>query len=788
MPARKPGYFLIAVFILALGTGVNAVIFLLMNATLLRGIGGGDPNTLVRLYAKSHSDTQARFSVPDFMYYREQKILQDLAATTLTGVSFESAGSSLGELVSANYFSLLKVQPQRGRAFYESEDYLKEERVVVISDQLWERMFSRHDNAIGKQIVINHDAFRIIGVAPAGFTGTFAGATIDIWTPIGQVNWLGRDAMQDRSRALVQLIGRLKAHDSPGGAQAALTTAAQHLEKVFPGRVPRTGVMLQKATLLHGNLRKGITIFLSLMLAISALVLLAACANLANVALMHATARRREIAIRRALGASAVTLLRQFVAEGLVTSLAGGICGLIAGQWAAGALSRFNPIPTVPLHFNFTVDSRVLIFQFGLCVITGVVLGLIPGMHLLRTNFQGALRDGSGGATTGTGRTRARKAMVVVQIAVTSILLVCAGLFLRSLQNAATLDLGFDDRHTLATDIDLKAGGLNAEQGSEFYRSLLQRMSSIPGVRSVSLANLAPLDIATQRIPVESPSSPNQEIRMSTNTIDAGYFQTLGIPLTAGHDFTLQDSEDGRRVAIINETMARRFWPGSNALGAEVTLMSERRKVAIIGVAKDVKIRTLGEDPEPHLYLPFSQNYQPSMTLLVSADVNPASLLEIVPRQVAAANPAVQAFFTRTLEQHVGFALLPAKLAAWMSVIMCALAFALSMLGIYGSIGYSVALRTREIGIRMALGAASSDVLASELRTGMMLIASGLICGLGISVAAGRLLSGLLYGITPFDPWTLITASVILCVVAVFAIYFPARHATRINPAAALRQ
>lgn len=788
MPLRKPGYFLLAVFILALGTGVNAVIFLLINATLLRGIGSSDPDTLVRLYAKSRSDTQTRFSIPDFAYFREQGILQDVAATALTGVAFEADGSSLGELVSANYFHLLGVKPQFGRTFYEQENHATQEKVVVISDRLWERMFSRKPDALARQIIINHDAFRIIGVMPASFTGTFAGATIDVWTPVGQVNWLGRDAMQDRDHPLVQLIGRLPPETRIGGAQAGLSAAAQRLEKMYPGKNPRTGVTLQKATLLHGNLRKGVSIFLSLMLAISALVLLTACANLANVALMHATARRREIAIRSALGAGAARLLRQFVAEGLVTSFAGGICGLIVGQWAAGALSGFNPIPTVPLHFNFTIDERVLVFQFGLCLITGLVLGLIPAMHLLNSNVQSALREESAGTTSATGRTRLRKVMVVLQIAITSVLLVCAGLFLRSLQNATNLNLGFDDRHTLATDIDLKASGLSPAQGAAFYAASLQRVSSVAGVASASLANLAPLDIATKRIAIQSPSSPDQEMQVSMNTVSPRYFQTLGIPLISGREFASEDVEGGRLVAIINETMAQKFWPGKNGLDAEVILANERIKVAIIGIAKDVKYRTVGEEPEPHLYLPFAQNYQPSMTLLVRATVNPATLLDIIPRQVTATNPAVQSFFTRTLEQHVGFALLPAKLAAWMSVIMCVLTLLLAILGIYGSIGYSVALRTREIGIRMVLGADAFDVVAAELRYGMMLIAIGLGCGIGISLAAGRLLAGFLYGITPFDPWTFIVAPATLIIITLFTVYLPARHATRINPASALRQ
>lgn len=784
--ARRPGYFLAAILILSLGTGVTGVVFNLINATLLRPLGGGDPGSLVRLYSKSANETQSRFSYPDYLFYREQHVLDDLAATNLAGVVFRNDGASLAEVVSTNYFSVLRVAPQLGRAFAPDEDRVRGTRNAVISDRLWERLFSRDPGVLGRELWINNEAFVVVGVAPRKFNGTFAGASIDAWVAAGQVTWMGAHALVDRDLASVHLLGRLPHGVKSESVAAALTAASSRLERTYPRKSPRTGVAVEPAALLHGPLRKGVSVFLSAMLVIAALVLLTACANLANVALMHAVGRRRELAVRAALGAGTGAMLRQFAAEGIVTALAGGALGLLVAQWAAGALLRLNPIPSVPLLFDFSLDWRVVSFQLGISLLTGVALGFVPALHFLRSDFLPALKEESGKATSAPGRSRLRNALVISQVAVSLVLLTCAGLFLRSLQNARTLDLGFDPHHALAVDIDLGSQSLLPEEGAAFFRTLVQDVSRLPGVESATLANLAPLDIATPRLSVRSPASSGQELRVSRNTVDAVYFRTLRIPLLQGREFSGEDTAMGRRVVIVNETLARRFWPGHDPIGMEI-LTAEGAALAVVGVARDVKYRTLGEDPEPHLYLPFAQNSALSMTLLVRTSMDPGSLLTSVQQVIPRVHPSAQGFFARTLDQHTGFAMLPAKLAAVISMVLGVLSLILAAIGIYGSVGYSVSIRTREIGIRMALGATPGTVLLKELRHGMILTGAGIAAGMAAALLLARAASRLLYGITAGDPLTFLTVPVFLALISFLSIYVPAHRIVRVSPATALR-
>jgi predicted permease len=782
---RKPGYTFLVIGMLAIGIAVSGTILSLMNALLFRPLPVRDPQRLVRLYMKQEGRTERRISYPDYVDFRSTTdVFEDAVATTLVGVGLEASNVSqqtLGEVVSTNYFSVLGIQITPGRIFGSSE-----EKSAIISHRLWERIYSSDPQIIGKQIRLNGDLFSIIGVAPKKFSGTFAGAQIDVWVPITQMGWLGADVLTDRAGPSVQFIGRLKNGISREQASAALNSIALQLERAYPKtESKRTGVELIAATLLHGGLRKGVSIFLTLMLAVSGLVILTSLANVANLVLISAAGKRREIAVRFALGAGRFSIFRQFLIENLLLTLSAGVVGFFLSLWCGTIIHSLNPIPSIPLQFDLGPDPRVFILLVLLSTLMGVLLGLVPQLQFRSSSLLPALQTEPGRATSSREASRLRSAFVICQVAVSLVLLISASLFFQSLRNAQFMSSGFEPERGLAVDVDLKSAQLNEQQGKEFYRELVRRVSALPGVESVAFADLAPLDIATGRIPIIV--GKQQPFQVSFNRVSADYFKTLGIRLISGSEFSALTERSGELVSIINETMANRFWPGEVPLGKSFQLKEKNRVVRVIGVAQNVKYRTIGEDPEPHVYMAFEQNYEPSMTVLVRTKSSPGLLLESVQREVRSIRPGIQGFFARTLEQHTSFAMLPARLAAWLSGIFGIIALILSVMGIYGTVGYSVAMRTREIGIRLALGAKPSQILHWILNQGMIITGLGLAAGLLLAFAATRLLAKFLYGISASDLPTFGGVLFVLSIAALAACYFPARRALRIDPAKALR-
>lgn len=798
--AKKPVFTLIAVFTLTLGIGANATIFNLVNAVLLRPLPVQDPQRLARIYG-THAGQQGGISFSDFEDYRNHsRVFSGLTATRLVTVSLQrSEGSDqlLGEVVSANYFSVLGVPAYKGRMFYAKNDNTKTSQAAVISYGVWQRQFGNDPDIIGKTLNMNGNVFTVTGIAERAFKGTFAGAFTDVWIPIRDAVWLGTEWLQKRDMPTLQIIGRMKNDISLAKAGAELTTISTRLEKAYPDTNQGRGVKLGPATLLHGNLRKGISMFLTIVMAIVGLVLLTACANIASLLLISTSGRRREIAVRLALGASRFGLLRQFLVETTLLSFLGGTAALFLSIWCGELLLRFNPVPSIPLRWDFGLDYRLASYTFLISILSGIFLGIAPAIPFLKSDLVNGLKNESGTLTRGYQGSRLRNIFVISQVALSLTLLIGAGLFLQGLNRAASMNLGFDPNHALAMDLDLQSLGYSNEKGMQLYDQILNRVNGLPSVQTTSLANLAPLDFSTPRTGVlvdgYEPQPGATSIPVSYNRISPRYFQTLKIPLKEGRDFTERDRADSPGVAIINETMANRFWPNQEIIGKQFKLEGKAsaailpKTVTVVGIAQNVKYRTLGEDPEAHFYFPFAQHYDPGMTLLVRTTTDPENMLQTVQRELQTVHGSIQGFFARTLLQHTALSLLPARMAATLSSIFGGMALLLASLGIFGVVGYSVAQRTREIGIRMALGAGPRDILNLVIRYGVQIVAIGIFIGIVASIGLTRFASSLLYGIDPADPLTFLTVSFLLLLVALIACYLPARKAMRVEPTIALK-
>lgn len=798
--AKRPLFTFTAVFTLALGIGANATIFNLVNAVLLRPLPVQDPGRLARIYG-IQAGHQGGISFPDFEDYRNHsRVLSGLTATRLVTISLQrSEGSDqlLGEVVSANYFSVLGVPAEKGRMFYADNDNVETGQAAVISYGLWQRQFGKDADILGKAVNMNGNIFTITGIAGKAFKGTFAGAFTDVWIPIRDAAWLGTEWRQKRDMPVLQIIGRMKGDTNLAKAAAELSTISTRLEKSYPDTNRGKSIKLGPATLLHGNLRKGISMFLTIVMAIVGFVLLTACANIASLLLISTAGRRREIAVRLALGASRFALLRQFLVETTLLSLLGGAAALFLSIWCSELLLRFNPIPSIPLRFDFGLDYRLASYTFLISIFSGIFLGLAPSMPFLKSDLIHGLKNESGMSTRGYQGSRLRNIFVISQVALSLILLIGAGLFLQSLNRAASVELGFDPNHGLAMDLDLKSLGYSDQKGMQLYDQILNRMNRVPGIQTASLANLAPLDFSTPHTGIlvdgYQPESGANSIPVSYNRVSPGYFQTLKISLKGGRDFTERDRADSPGVVIINETMANRFWPNQEVIGKQFRLEGKAsaailpKTVTVVGIAQNVKYRTLGEAPEAHLYFPFAQHYDPEMTLLVRTTTDPENMLQTVQRELQSVHGSIQGFFARTLLQHAAFSLLPARMAATLSSIFGAMALLLASVGIFGAVGYSVAQRTREIGIRMALGAQPQDILNLVIRYGVQIVAAGILIGVFASVGLTRFASTLLYGIDPVDPLTFLSVSSLLLLVALLACYLPARKAMRVEPTIALK-
>jgi predicted permease len=799
MLLNSPGFTAVAVLTLALGIGANSTIFSLVNALWLRPLPVEGEERLVWLFSTSPDGPYNSTSYPEYAHYRDHnQTFSGLAA--YGGASFNMGGVALperveGSFVSSNYFSVLGVRAELGRTFLPEEDQLPgAQPVVVISHPLWQRRFNANPDVLTKHVILNGHSFVIVGVAPRSFTGTDGIFPREIWVPFmsahGRPDW---DRLTQREAEWLKLIGRLKPDISLKQAQAEMSILAKQLAQVYPDTNRDRGANVYPVTKHLPGFQTDLMPVTGFLMAVVGLVLLIACANVANLLLARSSGRRKEIAIRLALGASRLRLVRQLLTECLLVSLMGGALGFLLALWAVDLLLAAKPQIPFPIDVDLTLDQRVLGFTFLLSLVTTLVFGLAPALQSTRPDLIPALKE----EVVSPGWDRRwftlRHLLVVTQVALSLVLLIGAGLFLRSLRNVQRIDPGFETDHVLIASLDLGLQGYDQNRGTEFYRQLVERVEAVPGVSSASLAQYVPLTnlyvpAFGHRIDIEGrpPQPDNDPIVINMTTIGSGYFQTMGIPLLRGRDFGNRDVEGALRTAIINETMARRFWPGEEVIGKplRITRGQEVIPVQIIGVARDSKYLTLEEEPRPYLYLPLFQNYTSWAALQIRAAGNPRELTVAVRREVQALDANMPIYSVTTLSETLSLSLFPSQMGAALLSLFGLLALFLAAAGIYGVIAYSVSCRTREIGIRMALGAQASNVLALILKESLSEALAGIVLGLATSILATRVVSSFLYGVSATDPLTFTVISMILIGVSLLA---TARRATRVDPVAALR-
>ncbi|HKQ61525.1 MAG TPA: ABC transporter permease [Candidatus Polarisedimenticolaceae bacterium] len=792
--AKNPGFALVAVLTLALGIGANAAIFSAARALLRPRLAVPAPERLVGLYRKVPQDAAYnRFSYPNYRDVRERsRVFDGLAAYYFTTLNLSGGGGTeraWGKIVSANYFAVLGVRPALGRGFLPEEDGpAGAHPVAVISHGLWQRRFGADPQVVGRELRLNGQPLTIVGVTPADFRGTEVGMVPDVWVPMAVAAQAlsGQDWLAARGLGWLRVIGRLRSGVDVGQARAELETLGSALRREYPVDNEAFGIAVVSDFGIHPQARGQVRKFVLLLLGVTGLVLLVACANLANLLLARASARGREIGVRLALGARPRRVVRQLLTESILLGTLGGVAALLIAPWLIAGATALEPALGLPSRVELSLDRPVLGWTLLLAVVTGTLFGLAPALYGARVDVMGILR---GDATGRAGRgARSRSLLVVAQVAASLVLLVTAGLFLRSLQAAQRIDPGFRADHLLALSFDLGLQGYGPERGVGFERELVERVGSLPGVGVCSLASLIPLSSDTDTtvfVDGYTPPSGLEGTVINFDVVGRDYFSTMDIALVRGRDFAAGGA--GGPAVIVNESAARRFWPNADALGQRLRFGKNGPPHEVIGLARDSQYVALGEAPRPYVYLPLEQNYASSVTLLVRTTGEPAGLLPAVRAELAALDPDLPVPLATTMESYLAEQLAGPRLAAAGIGAFAALALLLAAVGVYGVTAYAVGQRTREIGIRLALGAARRDIVRLVLRQGAWLVLGGSALGAVGALAVTRLFSGFLYGIRPTDPLTFAAVIAVLALAALAAVLVPARRASRVDPMSVLR-
>ena len=798
MIGKAPAFTVLAMLALAIGICGNTTIFSVINGLIFRPLTGvKDPARLVGLYTADRSGgLYGSSSYPDYVDFRDQTdVFESLAASQPATLSFsdESEARRLrGFTVTGNYFEVLGVSAQLGRTLQASDDQPSDSQPVVISDALWRARFSGDPAVVGQTLRLNNTPYTIAGVASASFRGLRVGPAPEFWLPMRTVPHVAGSGRADRG---LEVVGRLKPGATVAQAQTQLTTIAARLAEAYPksnrGTLERPNdpkpVTIVTESRLRPSAQTGLWRLSSLLFVVVGLVLLIACANVANLLLARASVRRREIAVRLALGASRRGLVRQLLTESMLLALLGGAAGLILTQWTAGALPRFFP-PEDLGGVDFSIDWRVLVFTLGVALITGVLFGLVPALQATRLNLIPSLKDEAGSSGQRLRRLALRDVLVISQLAVSLVLLICAVLSVRSLRHAVHSDPGFAVNSLLEASLETRGANLTQQQSQLFYEQTVERVSSLPGVQSATLVAFVPLSGGGYRRTVDAEGyqpQAKEDTELNTNIIGPNYFNTMGIPIVGGRDFNAQDRQGSPPVVMVNEVFARRYF-GGNAVGRRLRFGSGVFR-EIVGVVRTAKYRHLREEPLPFIYTPLAQEPQSGMTLMVRSASDPAALVAAVRNEIGAINRDVPLFSVQTMRERIASQLAADRVIAVLLSVFGGSALLLAAIGIYGVVGYAVAQRTREIGIRIALGADRHDILKLIVGQGMVLVVIGAGIGLALALGATQLLKSLLFGVSATDPLTFVSVVLVLVGVAVLACYLPARRAMKVDPLVALR-
>jgi putative ABC transport system permease protein len=795
MLLKKPGFTLIAVITLALGIGANTAIFSLVNTAMLRPLPVERPEQLVSI--NNGALNLPVIPYPNYRDFRDRnKSFSGMLAYRYTplGLSHNGVNERVwGYLATGAYFEVLGVKPALGRFFTPDDDKSPGAHpVAVITYDCWQKRFAGDPQVIGKTVIINGRNFTIIGVAPQGFYGSEIIYRPEIWFPSmmqAQVeNW---SALEARGESAFFAQGRLKPGVTMSQAEAELKTIAAQLAREFPNENEGMTVMLSPAGLLGAWMRGPIIGFAGVLMAVVGLVLLLACANLANLLLARATERRKEIAVRLAIGASRWRLVRQLLTETILLSGLGGALGLLLAYWLVDAMMALKPPIDIALSTELSVDIRVLLFTLIVSALTGVIFGLLPALQSTKLDLAPALKDEV--SLGGHRRSWLRNGLVVSQVSMSLVLLICAGLALRGLQRAQLLDYGLTPQNSLEMSFDLSMHGYDVTRAHEFRRRLLERVRALPGVQSAGLSNFVPLNLSAGSNPIYVEGQPEKRganVPMArASKSSPGFLSALGTRLIQGRDFTEQDGESKQDVALANETFARRFWPGQSALGKRFSYAGSAGPwIEVVGVIQDGKYFSLNEEATPFVYTNMRPWIDGSLTMVARTASEPQGAIADIRREFQQLDATLPLYNVKTMVEHMALPLFPARVAATLLGGFGLLALALAAIGIFGVMAYAVTQRTREIGIRMALGAQAGGIFKLVVGQGLKLTALGMGIGLACAFAGTRLISGLLYGVSALDVVTFAGVSLLLALVALLACYIPARRAMKVDPIVALRR
>ncbi len=800
---KSPAFTLVITLTLGLGIGANTGIFSVVNTLLLRPLPVRDADRLVVVAVSHEGNTDPhRLSYLDYQDYQKSATVFE----GMSGYNFGLVGLSEGGraermavgYVTPGYFQMLGINAAHGRVLLPEEGEKQgADPVLVLGHTFWKKRFGADPSVVGRAVSINGRGFTIVGVVPEYFRGTYALVEFEGYIPIGMsalVEGPNDQTFTHRDNHQLHTLARLKPGVSIAQARAEMEVICRQLEKQYPDSNKTTQAHVLPENLARPEPNAQNPIVATIFMLLTGLVLLVACVNVANLLLVRATLRQKEIAIRAALGAGQGRLVRQLLTESMLLSALGGVAGIVIGRWVSNMLASVRLPGDLPFRFDFSFDWRVFGFVAAVVFVAGAIVGLLPALRATRADLNDALREGGRGSTAGGARHRLRNLLVVGQVAGSMVLLIAAGLFIRSLANAQSVDLGFDPRGVLNLHMDVAQQGYDESRGRAFYKELERRVRSLPGVESVAIAYSIPMGYYNT---AEYVNAEGQEVTAEKrrplagyNTISPEYLKTMRIPLLRGRNFTEQDTQNSTPVAIVNEFMAKHLWPGQEAIGRRFSMTGAQGPyIEVVGVTKLGKYTWIFDDPGMYFFLPMEQKYFSLHALQVRTTGRPEDLGVAIQKEIRALDASLPVFDVVTMQEALnggnGFFLI--RMGAMMAGALGSLGLLLAVVGVYGVVSYAASQRTHEIGIRMALGAQRSNILRMIFRHGLTLVLIGMTCGLAMAFVLARFIGNFLFGISSYDPVAFAGVSILLAAVAMLACLIPAQRATRVDPMIALR-